>query len=52
MCMCVCVCLCVCMYEYVLLFVYLFTIYTPFVSYSIVVIAVLNLVLTTLGLTQ
>ena len=49
-----CVCVCMCMYVYVLLFIYSLTIYicSPFVSYSIVLIAVFHLVLACSGLTQ
>ena len=57
-CMCtymVCLCMCVCMCKYVCSTICLFINYLhtiPFVSYSIVFIAVFNLVLASLGLTQ
>ena len=57
-CMCtymVCLCMCVCMCKYVCSTICLFINYLhtiPFVSYSIVFIAVFNLVLASSGLTQ
>ena len=51
LCMCVCMCKYVCVCSTICLFInYLHTI--PFVSYSIVFIAVFNLVLASSGLTQ